>query len=128
MTQAACGEVAVIDVYVFSSTNLTNIWAGIGAHRWAVAPRQGDNASIQTKAKNLPVGALGVLYCVEKHSFTPPFLVTSKPDMTALVADVWQPEGGAVDATFRYLSAGLAEAPAGQGQARGAPSVTEGGS
>jgi hypothetical protein len=76
-------------VYVVSSKNLTNIWAGIGARRWAVSQAQGSNASIQTKAKNLPVGALGVIYCVDIQSFTTPFVVTSKPDLVATITDVW---------------------------------------
>lgn len=76
-------------VYVFSSKNLTNIWAGIGARRWAVSHAQGTNASIQTKAKNLPVGALGIVYCVDTQSFTTPFVVTSKPDLTATVRNIW---------------------------------------
>jgi hypothetical protein len=76
-------------VYVVSSKNLTNIWAGIGARRWAVSQAQGDNVSIQTKAKNLPVGALGVIYCVDIQSFTTPFVVTSKPDLAATITDIW---------------------------------------
>ncbi len=78
-----------MDVYVLSSKNLTNIWAGIGARRWAVSQAQGSNLSIQTKANNLPVGALGVLYCVDTQSFTTPFLVTSKPDAAATVTNIW---------------------------------------
>lgn len=79
----------MVEVYVFSSENLTNIWAGIGARQWAVSQKQGDNGSIRTKASDLPVGALGVLYCVETQSFTSPFLVTSKPDMTKVVENIW---------------------------------------
>ena len=78
-----------MDVYVFSSKNLTNIWAGIGARRWAVSRKQGDNQSIQTNAKKLPVGGLGILYCVDAQSFTTPFVVTSKPDVDATVTNIW---------------------------------------
>ncbi len=76
-------------IYVFSSKNLTNIWAGIGACRWAVSQKQGNNPSIQTKAKHLPVGGLGLIYCVDTGSFTTPFLVTSKPDPNSVISDIW---------------------------------------
>jgi hypothetical protein len=43
-----------------------------------------------TKAgKNLEPGAFGLLYCSPTHSFTTPFIVTSKADPTAVVADIW---------------------------------------
>jgi hypothetical protein len=76
-------------VYVFSSKNMTNIWAGIGARLWAVSEAQGCNESIRTKAKKLPVGSLGLLYCVDTQSVTTPFLITSKPDGEANVTNVW---------------------------------------
>ena len=76
-------------IYVFSSKNLTNIWAGIGAHKWAVSKVQGDNQSIRTKAKNLPIGSLGLLYCVDSQSFTTPFLITSKPGAAQKVENIW---------------------------------------
>jgi hypothetical protein len=76
-------------VYVFSSTNLTNIWAGVGARLWAVSEAQAQNPSIAAKARDLPVGALGILYCVEKQSFTVPFVIRSKPDPNRVVSDIW---------------------------------------
>ena len=79
-------------VYIFSSSTLTNIWAGIGARKWAVSNGQGANASIRGKAANLPVGAFGLLYCVDLQSLTTPFLITSRPDMNASVGNVWLDE------------------------------------
>lgn len=76
-------------VFVFSSNSLTNIWAGIGARRWAVSKAQGENPSIRTKARNFPIGALGLIYCVQTRSVTTPFLVRTKPDEEAIVEDIW---------------------------------------
>lgn len=81
-----------MDLFVFSSRNLTNIWAGVGARLWAVSPDQADMPGARTKARNLRVGALGILYCVETQSLTTPFLVSSVPDEHATVRDVWPEE------------------------------------
>lgn len=78
-----------MNVFVFSSSNLTNIWAGIGARRWAVSQAQGENPSIKTKAKNMPVGSLGLFYCVETQSLTTPFLVRSQPEENQIVKNIW---------------------------------------
>src|ERR1051325_3064382 len=80
-----------MEIFVFSSKNLTNIWAGIGARLWAVAQRD-ESASAsgrRTKSQNLRVGSLGLLYCVETHSLTTPFIVYSKPVPDGVVGDVW---------------------------------------
>lgn len=77
------------NVYVFASKNRTNIWAGIGAGLWAVADADGPHAAgRQTKAMQMPVGALGVIYCVENQSLTTPFVVLSPVDVHAEVLDV----------------------------------------
>jgi hypothetical protein len=80
-----------MEIFVFSSKNLTNIWAGIGARLWAVAPRQpsASAAGRVTKSQNMRVGSFGILYCVETHSLTTPFIVYSRPDVERVVADVW---------------------------------------
>lgn len=78
-----------MDLFVFSSTTLTNIWAGVGARMWAVSPEQASNRGIVTKAANLRIGSLGVLYCVETKTLTVPFLVTSTPDPQATIQNVW---------------------------------------
>jgi hypothetical protein len=97
-----------MEIFVFSSKNLTNIWAGIGAKLWAVAQRD-DSASASgraTKSQNMRVGSLGILYCVETHALTTPFIVYSKPDSERIVADVW-PERWVLP--FRILPLGNPE-------------------
>lgn len=81
-----------MDLFVFSSKNLTNIWAGVGARRWAVSLEQAEMSGARTKARGLPIGALGILYCVETQSLTTPFLVASAPDERTTVRDVWSEE------------------------------------
>jgi hypothetical protein len=78
-----------MQAYVFSSSNLTNIWAGVGARMWAVSETQAANPSIAGKAEKLPLGAFGLLYCVETQSFTVPFVVRSKPEPDTVVRNVW---------------------------------------
>jgi hypothetical protein len=79
----------MIDLYVFSSATLTNIWAGIGSRNWAVSLEQGRNASIQGKAKNLPIGGLGIFYCVQEKALTTPFLIRSKPEPNRVIEHIW---------------------------------------
>lgn len=79
-----------MDLFCFASKNLTNIWAGIGAGLWAVAETSPtDMKARATKSKRMKVGAAGLLYCNETHSFTTPFLVYSEPDPDKIVTDVW---------------------------------------
>jgi hypothetical protein len=56
---------------------------------WAVSEQQASNASIIGKARKLPVGAFGIFYCVETHSFTVPFVIRSRPDMDEAISNVW---------------------------------------
>ncbi|MDV6344067.1 hypothetical protein R2Q26_05765 [Nitrosomonas sp. Is37] len=42
-----------------------------------------------TKSKRMKVGAAGLLYCNEIHSFTTPFLVYLEPDPDSEVTDIW---------------------------------------
>lgn len=77
------------EIYVFSSSNVTNIWAGVGAKMWAVSEKQAANASIRTKSQNLPIGALGLLYCVETKMLTTPFVVTSLVDQAEVAQQIW---------------------------------------
>jgi hypothetical protein len=76
-------------VYIFSSTNLTNIWAGIGAGRWAVSSRAASLGVVQSNARRFPIGGLGLFYCSEVKGFTTPFLVLEKPDPKEVIAEVW---------------------------------------
>ena len=83
-----------MDIFVFASRNLTNIWAGIGARLWAVS--KSDDAKFasgrQTKSQSMRVGSFGVLYCVETKSLTTPFIVYSKPSTKDEVKHVWPEE------------------------------------
>ena len=81
-----------MDLFVFSSKNLTNIWAGVGARRWAVSSDQAEMPGARTKARALHIGSLGILYRVETQSLTTPFVVSSQPDPSATVRDIWPEE------------------------------------
>jgi hypothetical protein len=78
-------------LFCFASRNLENIRRGVRAGRWAVATVSDVSMKGRiTKArKNLEPGDRGLLYCNPTHSFTSPFIVTSKADPTAVVADIW---------------------------------------
>jgi len=79
-----------MDLCLFASRTITNIWAGIGARMWAVSHEQATNIpSLAQKALRMPIGALGLFYCSETHSFTTPFLVYSPPQEGVVVDDVW---------------------------------------
>ena len=79
-----------IKLYVFASETLTNIWAGIGARRWAVSQRDGAAMKgLATKAQEMTIGSLGVFYCTQIQSLTTPFLVYSQPHSTETVNDIW---------------------------------------
>jgi len=80
-----------MEIFVFSSKNLTNIWAGIGARLWAVSQTE-DSATAQrreTKAQNMKIGSFGILYCTDTHALTTPFVVYSKVDPHRVVENVW---------------------------------------
>jgi hypothetical protein len=78
-------------IYVFTSTNLTNIWAGIGAGLWAVSKSEHapTNSGRKTKAQNMKIGSFGILYCSKNHSLTTPFVVLSNPNPERIIEDVW---------------------------------------
>jgi hypothetical protein len=82
-----------MNLYTFTSKNLTNIWAGIGAGMWAVSKAQSENVrGIQRKAAEMLVGSMGILYCSQNRSFTTPFIVYSQPANVTIVSDVWPEE------------------------------------
>lgn len=83
-----------MDVYVFSSNNLTNIWAGVGAGRWAVSMNLAQDKATITKSKSLQIGALGLIYCSETQEFTTPFIVKSLPVQGSTIKDIWPEEWG----------------------------------
>lgn len=75
-----------MDVYIFSSNTITNIWAGIGAGMWAVQIY--DRPEFRTRAMNMPIGAVGLIYCVENQSFTTPFIIKTTPE-DRIISDIW---------------------------------------
>ncbi len=77
-------------IYVFSSENLTNVWAGVGARLWAVSEGQGNNPSIITKSQKVNVGEFGIFYINEIKAFTTPFVIRSRPKKGESVANVWR--------------------------------------
>lgn len=81
-----------MEVYVFTSRNLTNIWAGIGARRWAVSRAQAEMPATPTKASRMRIGAAGLLYCSDTQTLTTPFLVYSRPELEIIVANIWPEE------------------------------------
>lgn len=83
-----------MNLFCFSSTSLTNIWAGVGAGLWAVSKIDDMKARI-TKSGRLDVGSFGLIYCSETSSFTTPFVVLSKPDTGRIVSNIW-PESWAL--------------------------------
>lgn len=83
-----------MSIFVSSSKNLTNIWAGIGAGLWAVS-KSADrtfHAGRVTKSKSMKIGSFGILYCSDTQSLTTPFIVFSAPDEAAVVREIWPEE------------------------------------
>ena len=81
-----------MDIYVFASNTLTNIWAGVGAAMWAVAPSEAGSPQEKgriTKARKMPVGALGVLYSSADKALTVPFVIQSRPDEQKEITHIW---------------------------------------
>lgn len=81
-----------MDLFVFSSRSLTNIWAGLGARMWAVSQRdESAMRELKTKAGRMYLGALGLLYCSDPNiqALTTPFLVYSSPDPNKVIDNVW---------------------------------------
>ena len=79
-------------IYAFSSTQMANIWAGVGAQRWAVPFSEksaSSNKGRATKSKKLQLGSAGILYSSDLRCFTTPFIVRSLPHPTELIADIW---------------------------------------
>ncbi len=82
-----------MDLFIFSSQNVTNIWAGVGARRWAVSERdESFMRGLVTRAQRMNIGSAGILYCSDGKYFTTPFLVYSPPQQDVLVTDVWPQE------------------------------------
>lgn len=78
-----------MDLYVFTSKTLANIWTGHNARLWAVPLLGYQEKSIRTKASNMAVGSRGVLWCSGTHRLTTPFVVRSRADQHRVVEGVW---------------------------------------
>ena len=80
-------------IYAFPSAKLSNIWAAVGAGRWAVSKSDYDavNKRRATLAAEMPLGSFGVLY-LSGHGYTTPFVITSEPDYIDPETQVWPEE------------------------------------
>lgn len=80
-----------MNLYVFSSKNVTNIWAGIGARRWAISERASETPGPAARVTIFPIGSLGVIYVSgsEGGYLTTPFITCTQPDTNAEATDVW---------------------------------------
>ncbi len=83
-----------VRVYVFSSSSVTNIWAGYGARMWAVSKGESETAfkGKRTKAAKISSGSFGLLYCEPWQAFTVPFVFRSKPQTEFSEREVWDGE------------------------------------
>jgi len=83
-----------MSIFLFSSENLTNTWAGIGAGLWAVSKSDDKpfHSGRITKSKGTKIGSFGILYCSETQCLTTPFIVFSAPDSRTTIANVWRGE------------------------------------
>ncbi|BCB20686.1 hypothetical protein [Bosea sp. ANAM02] len=82
-------------LFVFACKNITNIWAGVGARRWAVSHVDSANmAGRATRAKLIKPGHCGVIYCSHPNykSLTTPFIFKSTPDIQGVENEVWPEE------------------------------------
>lgn len=77
-------------IYAFPSASLSNIWAGVGAGKWAVSKSDHDavNKRRKTLAGEMPVGSFGILY-LSGQGLTVPFVVTSEPNYVDAESKVW---------------------------------------
>jgi hypothetical protein len=80
-------------IYAFPSAKLSNIWAAVGAGRWAVSKSEHDavNKRRATLAADMPIGSFGILY-LSGQGYTTPFVVTSEPDYIDAEKSVWPEE------------------------------------
>lgn len=81
-----------MELFCFASRNLRNIELGVRHQMWAVATLLNVSAMAARASKAekyLYPGALGLLYCNPRHSFTVPFIVRSKADQIKVVSDIW---------------------------------------
>jgi len=94
-----------MSIFVFSSKNLTNIWAGIGAGLWAVSKTEpAVHQGRLTKSRSMKIGSLGIFYCSETQALTTPFILFSRPDPEKTIKNVWpETEGWVLPFRIRTL-------------------------
>lgn len=80
-------------IYAFPSAKLSNIWAGVGAGRWAVSKsaHEAVNKRRATLAAEMPIGSFGILY-LSGQGYTTPFVVISDPNYVDPEMKVWPEE------------------------------------
>lgn len=79
-------------LYTFVCKNITNIWAGIGARKWAVSEAEPSvMAARRTRAVDIRIGQVGIIYCSAdgSKSLTTPFIFTSTPEIDGCEEMVW---------------------------------------
>jgi hypothetical protein len=77
-------------LFIFPSSATENIWLGIRAGMWAVAQTSPKRRKeLITKSRKMPVDSKGVFWSTEFDFFTTPFIVSSVPDHSKDVSDVW---------------------------------------
>ncbi|MBF9029686.1 hypothetical protein HKCCE3408_04695 [Rhodobacterales bacterium HKCCE3408] len=81
-----------VAVFVFASNNITNIWAGYGARRWAVSGEGEMISAKKTKASKVTAGSFGLLYCTPWKSFTVPFVISTPPEIESVEGEIWEGE------------------------------------
>lgn len=81
----------MLNVYCFTSVDMKNIWAGVGAQKWAVTQNSNMFKQHKTKGEKMPVGSFGIFYSKEDKVFTTPFVVKSKIS-EAEEKDIWKEE------------------------------------
>ena len=81
-------------LYAFASADLTNIWAGVGAQRWAVplSKAESSNSGRATKAAKMLPGSAGILYSSEDKCFTSPFIVRTLAQADEIITHIWPRE------------------------------------
>jgi hypothetical protein len=80
-----------MDLYVFSSRTVTNVWAALGARMWAISKAAASSKGPRARAARFPIGSIGVLYVSGKKNefLTTPFVVCTRPQPSQEVGDVW---------------------------------------
>ena len=75
------------NLYAFSSQNMTNIWAGVGAETWAIPAD--PNPTTRGKAAKLATPSFGILYAAAEKILTVPFVILTCPDPKKIESGIW---------------------------------------